>query len=198
MNSPPLSESMPRMGNGSDGLISLMASTQNLSLRPMNAVVTVQPVAISVMSSVFMYSPRMLSPQWATRSTCRNPGLSSCPICECADWNLVFEQCSGLCGSAALDSDLLSCRNEDSVDGGSADGKNECFVIFGELDLFVSLEACDKFRQEWLEPFAAQKVGCGPDALKGLVEVGVARGACAHEFLFRTCGSGWKRYRVLT
>jgi len=77
MNSPPLSESMPRMGKGNEGVACLIAATQNASLLPMKAAQMVHPVATSVIVSVLMYSPRALPPQWATRSISRKPGMSS-------------------------------------------------------------------------------------------------------------------------
>ncbi len=77
MNSLPLSESMPRIGNGKLAVASLIAANTHFWALFFTLLVSVQPVAISVISRVKQNSPWLLPPSWPTRSISTNPGTGS-------------------------------------------------------------------------------------------------------------------------
>ncbi len=77
MNSEPLSESMPRIGNGNNADACLMAATTWMAALFGTVRFTVQPVATSVIVRVKQNSPKLLPPSWPTRSISTNPGWFS-------------------------------------------------------------------------------------------------------------------------
>ena len=74
MNSDPLSESMPRMGNGNCAATCSMASNTQMAALFLTDRLMVQPVAMSVTVRVKQNSPDELPPSWPTRSISTNPG----------------------------------------------------------------------------------------------------------------------------
>src|SRR5664279_4550275 len=77
MNSDPLSESIPRMGNGNSAATCSMASKTQMAALFLTDRLTVHPVAMSVTVRVKQNSPLELPPSWPTRSISTNPGRSS-------------------------------------------------------------------------------------------------------------------------
>ena len=77
MNSLPLSESRPRKGKGSLCPTRCTAPPTLSWPLPHTGWHSTHPVATSTAVNVLRYKPSVLSPQWATRSTSRNPGRSS-------------------------------------------------------------------------------------------------------------------------
>ena len=79
MNSEPLSESIPRIGNGSSEMTCSIASNTQIAALFFTERLIVQPVAMSVRVrvSVKQNSPLEFPPSWPTRSTSTNPGLFS-------------------------------------------------------------------------------------------------------------------------
>jgi len=100
MNSDPLSESMPRIGNGNRAVTCRMASTAWMAALFGTDRFTVQPVATSVIVSVKENSLKLLPPSCPTRSISTNLGwFSSQPdqvrigICDfSSDPGLVWER----------------------------------------------------------------------------------------------------------
>ncbi len=76
-NSPPLSESKPSKGKGKLLSTSFIWLSTPSSPLPQTALCSVHPVAISTKFTVLAYTPSTVSPQWATVSASRNPGLDS-------------------------------------------------------------------------------------------------------------------------
>ena len=74
MNSDPLSESMPRIGNGKRLVTYAIASTTWIAALFATDRFTVHPVATSVTVRVKQNSPKLLPPSWPTRSISTNPG----------------------------------------------------------------------------------------------------------------------------
>ena len=77
MNSEPLSESMPMMGNGNTAVTCSRASKTHLAALFRTDRFTVQPVAMSVTVRVKQNSPKLLPPSWPTRSISTKPGTAS-------------------------------------------------------------------------------------------------------------------------
>ena len=77
MNSLPLSQSKPRMGKGRVCSTSFTCCKIPCSPLPHTARCSVQQVAISTKLTVLAYMPAVVSPQCATVSDSRNPGLVS-------------------------------------------------------------------------------------------------------------------------
>src|SRR3989304_1756890 len=77
MNSLPLSESMPSKSKGKSWRMASIAAQTASWLRLGKAIGSVQPVHRSVQVKVYKNWPATLSPQCATKSTSRKPGLSS-------------------------------------------------------------------------------------------------------------------------
>ena len=77
MNSDPLSESTPRIGNGILPAMSLSAARTYLTVLFGTDRFSVQPVAMSVTVSVNAWGPRGLPPSCQTRSISTNPGMAS-------------------------------------------------------------------------------------------------------------------------
>src|SRR5271163_2468506 len=77
MNSDPLSESMPTMGNGKHFRAWSMAWVTQMAALFGTDRLTVQPLATSVMVRVKQNSPKEFPPSWPTRSTSQNPGTPS-------------------------------------------------------------------------------------------------------------------------
>ena len=77
MNSDPLSESTPRIGNGIARAMSSRAASTHLRALLRTLRFSVQPVAMSVTVSVKACSPVGLPPSWPTRSISTNPGTAS-------------------------------------------------------------------------------------------------------------------------
>ena len=77
MNSDPLSESTPRIGNGILWAMSLSAARTHLAALLGTERFSVQPVAMSVTVSVNASWPAALPPSWETRSISTNPGWAS-------------------------------------------------------------------------------------------------------------------------
>ena len=77
MNSLPLSESMPTIGNGNAAVISTKAANTHFCALFLTARVSVQPLKTSVTVRVWQKSPRGSPPSWPTRSISTNPGRSS-------------------------------------------------------------------------------------------------------------------------
>ena len=77
MNSPPLSQSIPRTGNGIPLTTSVIVATTWTCRLSGTVRFSVHPVAMSVTVKVKQNRPAALPPSWATRSTSTNPGASS-------------------------------------------------------------------------------------------------------------------------
>ena len=77
MNSVPLSESTPRIGNGILSAMSLSARRTHLAVLSGTERFSVQPVAMSVTVNVNAWGPAGLPPSWQTRSISTNPGRAS-------------------------------------------------------------------------------------------------------------------------
>src|SRR5665811_93501 len=77
INSEPLSESNPRIGKGKLAVASLIAANTHFCALFFTDLVSVQPVAISVISRVKQNSPEEFPPSWPTRSISTKPGLAS-------------------------------------------------------------------------------------------------------------------------
>ena len=77
MNSEPLSESMPMIGNGNTPITCWSASNTHLAALFCTERFTVHPVAMSVTVKVKQNSPLLLPPSWPTRSISTNPGTAS-------------------------------------------------------------------------------------------------------------------------
>jgi hypothetical protein len=77
MNSEPLSESIPRIGNGNRPDACSMAARTWMAALLATERFTVQPVATSVIVRVKQNSPKLLPPSWPTRSISTNPGRFS-------------------------------------------------------------------------------------------------------------------------
>jgi hypothetical protein len=77
MKSLPLSESMPRIGNGKASTTCSSASKTHFWALLRTDRLTVHPVAMSVTVRVKQNSPDALSPSWPTRSISTNPGTVS-------------------------------------------------------------------------------------------------------------------------
>jgi len=77
MNSDPLSESMPMIGNGNTRPTCMSASNTHFSALFLTDRFTVHPVAMSVTVRVKQCSPEALPPSWPTRSISTNPGTAS-------------------------------------------------------------------------------------------------------------------------
>jgi hypothetical protein len=77
MNSDPLSESTPRIGNGILWTMSLSARKTHVPALLGTERFSVQPVAMSVTVSVYANWPARLPPWWETRSISTNPGRAS-------------------------------------------------------------------------------------------------------------------------
>jgi len=74
MNSLPLSEWMPRRGNGTSPRMLLNTAKTCSWLLFRTALVSVHPVTTSVTSRVQAYFPPATQPSWVTKSTATNPG----------------------------------------------------------------------------------------------------------------------------
>ncbi len=77
MNTESLSVSMPWSENGSCRRASVNTVLRSVCSRTNNGAHSVQPVAISVSTSVWMKLPRVEGRLWATRSTSTKPGAGS-------------------------------------------------------------------------------------------------------------------------
>ncbi|MBB2997093.1 hypothetical protein E9229_003340 [Paeniglutamicibacter cryotolerans] len=77
MNSLPLSESIPMMGNGKTLVTCIRASNTHFWALFFTAWFTVQPVAMSVTVRVKQNSPLLFPPSCPTRSISTNPGTAS-------------------------------------------------------------------------------------------------------------------------
>jgi len=77
MNSDPLSESMPMIGNGNTPITCWSASKTHFSALFRTERFTVHPVAMSVTVRVKQCSPDALPPSWPTRSISTNPRTAS-------------------------------------------------------------------------------------------------------------------------
>ena len=77
MNSAPLSESTPRIGNGI--LLAMLSNAPRTHLASLLGTerFSVQPVATSVTVSVKANGPKGLPPSWETKSISTKPGLAS-------------------------------------------------------------------------------------------------------------------------
>lgn len=77
MNSEPLSESMPRLGNWNTAVTYSRALKTLLAALFRTDRFTVHPVQMSVTVSVKQNSPKLLPPSWPTRSISTKPGTAS-------------------------------------------------------------------------------------------------------------------------
>ncbi len=77
MDSLPLSESMPMIGNGKNSMTCINAANTYFWALLRTEWFTVHPVLISVTVRVKKNSPRLLPPSWPTRSISTKPGTAS-------------------------------------------------------------------------------------------------------------------------
>ncbi len=92
MNSLPLSESMPRIGNGTSSVMSIRAANTHCCALFFTAWVSVQPRRMSVTVRVWAKSPRGSPPSWPTQSISTNPRLVLVPLGPGADRDLRLQQ----------------------------------------------------------------------------------------------------------
>ena len=64
--------------------------------------------------------------------------------------------------------------------------------------MVAALEGLHHFRQEWLEPLAADEIGDSPDILEGFVGAGIPRWLGSLAWLFLARGLPEQCYRVLS
>ena len=77
MNAPSLSKSTPRSGKGKSFCAACSASSASAPARITTGTHSVQPVAMSISTSVWTKAPAALTPECATKSTSTNPGGGS-------------------------------------------------------------------------------------------------------------------------
>ena len=96
MNSDPLSESTPRIGNGILAAMSFSAARTHFASLLGTERFSVQPVAMSVTVSVNACGPAGLPPSWPTRSTSTNPGRASSQSAQVRTGIWLFSSDPGL------------------------------------------------------------------------------------------------------
>src|SRR5262245_65949175 len=89
MNSAPLSQSTPKIGNGILSAMASKAARTHLASLLGTGRFSVQPVAMSVTVSVNANGPMGLPPSWETRSISTNPGMASSEYVEVRTGNRI-------------------------------------------------------------------------------------------------------------
>jgi len=160
MNSDPLSESIPTMGNGNSAITCSKASKTQMAALFFTDRLMVQPVAMSVTVRVKQNSPLELPPSWPTRSISTNPPgpRSTRPG---ADGDLGLEEGAGLVWERPLKPNRPAGR-EVAVDGGRAHGDEEGGLGVGQNDVAVPSQQRDHRGQHGSQALARRGPGQRP------------------------------------
>jgi hypothetical protein len=140
MNSEPLSESTPRMGNGNGAMTWLMASNTQMAALFLTERLIVQPVAISVTVRVKQNSPLELRPSGPTRSISTKPGMSSVHSAQVRMGIWDLSNVPGLVCERPRDTSLSRSGARCSVDRRRAHGHEQCRLVVAQDDVAVAAQ----------------------------------------------------------
>jgi hypothetical protein len=96
INSDPLSESNPKIEKGSRPSIFFIPAKTHTWALFFRAIISSQPVQISVKLRLWLKSPLSAPPSWETRSTSKKPGLASSQSVKVLIGILFFSKVPGL------------------------------------------------------------------------------------------------------
>src|SRR5258708_6868039 len=162
MNSLPLSESMPRKGNGNRPRASRRAWKTVCWPRLRSATHSVQPVATSVTVRLCRYSPRVVLPQCTTRSISVQPGSASSHSAKVRIGIALLRSVPGLvvpnpCGLARLRS---ACSRRSAVAGRRSE--QALFGLRLQVQFPVLFEHPHQLRQIGDQALATHAIGGSP------------------------------------
>ena len=158
MNSDPLSESTPRIGNGMLRAMSLSAARTHLAVLSGTERFSVQPVAMSVTVKVNAWPPARLPPSCQTKSISTNPGRASSHSAQVRTGIWLLSSDPGFVPTRPWSLVSGSLISQAAIDGGCRHRRQQCGGALIDGQLAEMTQHCHQFAQHGRESFAGRTI----------------------------------------